>query len=121
MLIRSQFSDFEAPLVIITSLRAVQILINVTSLLRVEAASRSRQKQLAVCLLMAGSRHGATSVEVYGFVGWISSFVAAGEASEYRRCPARLLLAMHLPPGLNNCATTVLPACSNILSVGMGA
>jgi hypothetical protein len=28
---------------------------------------------------MAGPRKGASSVEVYGFVGWIASFVASGE------------------------------------------
>jgi hypothetical protein len=27
---------------------------------------------------MAGPRKGASSVEVYGFVGWIASFVASG-------------------------------------------
>lgn len=27
---------------------------------------------------MTSGRHGASSVEVYGFVGWIASFVAAG-------------------------------------------
>lgn len=33
---------------------------------------------------MTSGRHGASSVEVYGFVGWIASFVAAGGCAETR-------------------------------------
>jgi phosphatidylinositol glycan class P protein len=43
---------------------------------------------------MASGRHGASSVEVYGFVGWIASFVAAAVFGLWAWLPESALHAM---------------------------
>lgn len=59
---------------------------------------------------MASARHGASSVEVYGFVGWIASFVSAAMFGLWAWLPESALHAMGVTYYPNKQWALILPA-----------
>jgi hypothetical protein len=63
---------------------------------------------------MAGAQRGATTVEVYGFVGWIASFAAAGEPGSVKNKAQHACGIAVLSTSQGSRSSALLPAAAGL-------